>query len=378
MRLLLILLAISSVLFSQYSDPPLSNVSDYNLDMADSLDGHYNASIAQNSTLTVADQIVSVSMSMDIAGVSLLVDNATYPYDDLHLIVARGHILGDLDGNCSYNSSAIYEVNATFAFANVSEIVFMESNVVEIPTGILDSMNSASGNDSMDISLDGEVHFIYHTDNCSGSSDNISVSIPVSINRSFTVCGKGKLFFLAAPALREQWFRNNRFNVAVLSQSPLYEAKIYEGKNITRNFTLRNFSIISNSYGLQEIISNKALPDGWIENSSFVVTPIPLEAADHSFAYAYLFGYNYSGLGEHELSLLVKDSFGGSEKYNETLTSVMLSYNGSTTETGSPIDSQPSRKSLPSTQESLVRLDISLGLVAMLLLLAFVNSWLLK
>jgi hypothetical protein len=37
----------------------------------------------------------------------------------------------------------------------------------------------------------------------------------------------------------------------------------------------------------------------------------------------------------------------------------------------------PARKSMPETQESLARLDLGLGLVAMLLLLVFINSWLL-
>lgn len=423
MRTCLIFLVFCCIIFSQYSEPPISNVTDYNLDAAESLEGHYNASLAQNSTLTVSfdtyDQDIPVSVSIDIAGLSLLVDNTTHAYDDLSVITARGYSQGhltaipsegypdfycdagwfagpkeypsrcdfDMDYCAEYEKRTfvIYDVNATFTFAEVSESVPMESNVVEIPSAVLDAMATSSGADSLNVTLEGDVEFIYEINDrvygagdCSDNIYNSSVSIPVSINRSFTVCGENKLFFLVAPALREQWFRNNHFNVAVLSQSPLYEAKVYEGKNITRNITLRTFSIIPNSYGLQEIISNRTLPDGWVENSSFVVTPIPLEMTDSSFSYAYLFNYSYTGLGEQDLSLLVKDSFGGSEKHEETVTSVMLSYNGSTTETGSPIGSQPSRKSLPSTQESLVRLDLSLGLVALLLLLAFVNSWLWK
>ncbi|NYZ73857.1 hypothetical protein H0O00_01820 [Candidatus Micrarchaeota archaeon] len=418
MRLFLVFCILSSVLFCQYSEPPVSNVTQYNLDIADSLDGYYNSQLAQNSTITLFGQVIPLSASVDIAGLSLMVDNATHPSDDLSVIVARGTEQGHLtsfggdpefycnaawfnvmtsasswrcdfdDDDCAeYERAAyvVYDISATFTFADVSETVQMESNTVEIPSAVLDAMRSASGADSLNVSLDGNVTFIYEINDrdyaygdCGSNIYNRSASVTISTNRSFTVCGDNKIFFQVAPALGEQWFRNNRFDVAVLSQSPLYAASVYEDGNATRNMSIRNFSIISNSYGIEEIISNRTAADGWTENSSFVVTPIPLESVNNSFAYVYLFNHAYEGLGEHNLSLLVKDSFGGMARYDTSLRSVMLSYNGATTETGEPIGSQPSRKSAPSSNEYLARLDISLGLVALLLVLAFVNSWLLR
>ncbi len=424
MRQFLIFCILSSVLFCQYSEPPIGNITRHNFDIADSLDGHYNASLAQNGTIAIYfgsyHQHIPISASVDLAGMSLMVDNATHPSEGLSVILARGtqqgHLMAistegspdfycdaewwlhgnkdytwrcDFDGDycAEYETGTYvsYDINATFTFAGVSDSVPMESNTVEIPPRVLDAMHSASGADSMNVSLEGDVTFIYGINDreyslgdCGSNIHNVSASLPVSVNGSFKVCGDSKLFVLVAPALREQWFRNNRFDVAVLSQSPLYAATISQDGNATKNMSARDFSIVSNSYGIQEIVSNRTPAEGWAENSSFVVTPVPLESVNNSFAYAYIFNYSYQGLGEHNLSLLVKDSFGGAATYGTSLRSVMLSYNGSTTETGVPIASQPSRKSAPLSTEYLARLDISLGLVAMLLILAFVNSWLLR
>jgi len=425
MRAALILLFVFPVLFCQYADPPLHNVTDYNLEAAESLDGLYNASIAQNSTLILQfgsySQTVPVSASMEIAGPSLMMDNATHPTDDLALILARGTSQGHLTSlstegypdficdadwfqqmtsefswRCDFDSDdcaeyekaayVVYDITANFSFGDVSETVDMESNVIEVPEDVLEAMSSASGADTLNLSLDGNVVFIYEindrtytTSDCGTNLYNRSVSIPISLNGSFTVCGDNKIFLLVAPPLREQWYGNNRFDVAVLSQSPLYEAGVYEEGNISRTISLRNFSITTDGYGLQRIISNLSQPsEDWIEGSSSVVKPIPLEMENNSFLYAYRFNHSYTGLGNHTLSLLVKDSFGGSQVYSERLVSVMLSYGNTTTENGSPIGAVPSRKSMPETQEYMARLDLSLGLVALLLLLAFVNSWLLR
>lgn len=414
MRLVLVFLLLSTLIFSQYSDPPLSNVTDYNLAAAGSLDGVYNASQAQNGTITLVfgsySQHIPLSASADIAGMSLMVDNVTYPAEGLSAILARGYSQGHLtslpgygDFYCdSYISSSgcdfdddscveyetrtfvLYDLDATFTFRNTSETVAAESNVVEVPDEVLKEMERASGADPLNVSLSGHVTFIYEINNrifdgnCSNNLYNRSASVDVSANRSFPASGNGKLFILVAPVLREQWFRDNHFDVVLLSQSPIYSASIYQDGNISRNLTLRNFSVASNSYGLQEIFSEKMPQADWVENSSFVVTPLQLEPRDDSFLYVYMFNHSYQGIGSHLLSLVVNDSFGGSAEYTENLSSVMLSYNGSTTETGESIYAQPSRKSASVDPESLVRLDVSLGIVALILLLAFVNTWLLR
>ncbi len=422
MRLFFLLL-LPSLVFGQYAEPPISDVVGNNTLLVPSLEGYYNASAANNSTVQITfgdySTDVPVSASLEIAGLSILVDNMTYPMEGLSLIVAwgyrQGHIVSlpvegseaffcdydwfqggmqyawmcDFDGDsCAEfenRTFVVYDVDATFTFRNVSESVPIDSTLVPLPSSVLEAMEDSSGSEMLNVSLEGEVIFIYEINDrgfgfgdCSSNYSNVSGSIPFSVNRSFVVGGVHKLFFLRSPVLREQWFRNNHFNVVVLSQAPLYRADIFLNGNLSRNFTIREFNITSNPYGLQEIVSNKTNESGHLEGKTNGTTPVQLQHENHSFSYTYEFNHSYIGLGMNNLSLAVEDNFLGPGRYDERLLSRMLSYNGTATETGAPFDEGLSRKSSGFRKDEMATLTISLGLVAFVLLLAFVNFWILR
>lgn len=421
MRLIFLLL-LSSVVFG-YADPPISEVMGDNTAAAQGLEGYYNASTANNSAITLYfgnyNTTLDLSASLDIVGPSLLVDNMAYPVDGLSLIVARGteqdHLLAlpadgfddffcdydwfyggaqyawrcDFDGDtCAEfeNRTFVeYNVDATFTFRDVSESVPVTSTLVPFPSGVLEEMEDSSGSEMLNVSLDGDVTFIYEINDrasgfgdCSSNYTNFSRSIPFSANRSFTVGGVHKLFFLRAPVLREQWFRNNHFDVVVLSQSPLYKASVSLNGNQSRNFTFKNFTVVSDHYGMQQILSNRTNETGYSESETNGTTPVQLEYENHSFSYVYEFNYGYPGLGVNNLSLSVDDNFLGFAQYNESILSRMLSYNGSATETGAPFDGNLSRKSSGFRKEEMASLTVGLGLAAFIVLLAFLNFWLVR
>ena len=422
MRLVFLLL-FSSLVFGQYADPPISQVVDNNTLAAQALEGYYNASTANNSSINLSfgnyNTSLNISASLDVVGPSILVDNMTYPLENLSLIVARGHEQEHLlafpaegynDFFCDYDwfhggagyawrcdfdgdtcaefenrTFVVYDVNVTFTFRNVSAGVPLTSTSVLLPSTVLEEMKNSSGSEVLNVSLEGDVTFIYEINDrnsgfgdCGSNYTNISESIPFSINRSYVVGGEQKLFFLRAPVLREQWFRNNRFNVVVLSQSPLYRAIVFLNGNQSRNFTLRNFSVMSDHYGVQQILSNRTNETGCSESKSNGTMPVPLEYENYSFSYIYEFNYSYTGLGVNNLSLSVHDNFLGVAQYDESLLSRMLSYNGSTTETGTPIDENLSRKSSAFRKDEFSSLRMGLGLVAVIVLLAFLNFWLVR
>ncbi len=421
---LVLLLLISPALASS-PVPPVSNVSRANLDFAPSLDNSYDPDTAQNSTVQMRFgsyvQNVSINASMSIAGMSVMVDNSTYPIEGLSVILQRGyqqghltslpnsgypdfacnlyffqHISDETAWRCEFDSdtcaeyenssSARYDLTATFSFENVTESVAMDpgSNVVEVPQRILERMSDSSGADSLNVSVDGDATFLYtindrvaHGVDCGSNFTNVSQTIPLSVSRNFTVSGTKKLFFMRSPVLREQWILSNRFDMVVLSQSPLSHALVSFDGAPARESQLRNFSVVTDQNGLEEIISNSTFPAGTSESRN-ITRPTPLEYGNSSFLYVYEFNYSYAGAasGAHSLSILVNDSFGGKANFSDNLMSRYLSYNGTLSELGTPSWAQPTRGSGSFTTDALAHIEIGIGLVAFVLFLAFVNFWL--
>ncbi len=413
--IIVIFLVLSSILFAQA--PDTKQTSSDNIKLGKTLEGYYNSSIAQNDSLIIkigqTKQNLSISLSVDIAGLSMIADNSTYPVDGLSLIIARGykqdHLVAlpsegysdffcdqdffqnitdevawrcdfDLDDCVEFENSTpvIYDVNVLFTFNNHSVKTPLYSNIIQVPQEILDGMHNSSGLDTLNVSLDGNVTFLYTINDrgfsygeCSNYYNNFSKSFPISISRSFKVAGENRLFFLRSPVLGEQWFKNNRFNTIVLSQSPLYYAEIsLDSKQQTLN--LRDFFTTKNAYGLKEVfsVSNWTSTDQWSEKIN-LTNPTPLEHENLSFSYIYEFNYSYPGLvGWHNLSILVND-IRGSDHYNASLLSRFLSYNSSVSENRTPLDSL-SRKSAPFTYDNLNIVHLSLGIIGLILLIPIV------
>jgi hypothetical protein len=127
-------------------------------------------------------------------------------------------------------------------------------------------------------------------------------------------------------------------------------------------------------------MSNSSAPDnsGWSESNNNVTSPFQLELENNSFRYVYEFNSSYIGLGKNNLSLVVSDVVLASAWYNDTILSRMLSYNGSFAEDGSSATPTTSRPSISFSPDSLLHFEIGFGLIACILILAFVNFWLLE
>jgi hypothetical protein len=239
-------------------------------------------------------------------------------------------------------------------------------------------MNDSSGADQLEVDVNSTLIGSYgNGSRCNDSATSALQNLSLHTSRNFTVFGTNSLFFLLAPLLNEQWFRNNQFDTVVLSQNPLSSAEIYLNGNPVSNITLRTFEVVNDSYGIEEIVSNLSPQDGWSESVN-LTTPTLLEDSSSSFAYIYEFNYSYDGLGQNSLSLVTTDSFLNSQQYGEQLLSRMLSYNGTTTETGSPIYSVPSRPSATFPAYPLSSFGLVFGVLALLFILPFVNFWLPK
>jgi hypothetical protein len=414
MRLLLILLLIPFV----FATPPVDDVMDFNNATAPDLEGYYNSSFAENASLELVfgprTRDLTVSVFVDIAGMNLLVDNMTHPTSGLALITARGYkmehlvaiasegypdFICDLDWfqggagfawRCDFdndfcteyeNSTSMdYDATVNFTFRNISESVPFSSNVVDVPASVLDAMRDSTGAENLSISIEGNATFTYVINNRSYDGlDCFSVyftriaEVPFSVNASFPVAGENKLFFLRAPVLREQWFRNNHFDTIVLSQSPLYHAEIFLDGNTSKDITIREFHNDTDDYGLMRLYSNMTDSSSWSESRNLTM-PTPLQQEDHGFAFIYEFNHSYDGIGRHALSLMVEDSFLGSGRYDDVLISRALSHGGTLTEESKPVDDNARRSAVFQKQE-ITLVEIGLGFVALIIFLSFLNFW---
>jgi hypothetical protein len=353
----LLLLFLAALVHAQLYYPPITSVVDYNEGLGSTLETGYNASSVVFSGLA-------------IAGMSLMLDNATYPADGLAVLLQEQ---APGDSVCDY----AYPGTMTFYFRNLSynESLASIPTIVPLPQVILAAMKDSSGADQLEVDVNSTLTGSYaNGSSCINPLVSALRNLSFHTERNFTVFGTNQLYFLRAPLLREQWFEDNQFDTVILSQDPLSNAEIYLNGNLADNLTLRTFEVVTDSYGLQEILSNLSVPAGWSESVN-LTAPALLETQPHSYAYIYEFNYSYEGLGQNNLSLVVTDSFLNSRQYDEQLLSRMLSYNGTTTETGGPIGSVPSRPSATFTVYSLSSFGLVFGLLALLLLLPFVNFW---
>ncbi len=408
MRFLLLLIPLV------FAQAPINDVISYNL--IGNFNDAANSTFAQNSTLEIFNQTMFVQSNLSVIGTTLRIDNVTYPsynlsiilhpsvnYSNLNHLPVNTNIVPFFCDRAWFDSGAqyasfcdfdydscaeyvnenyiVYDMTAIFTYKNQSEAVNVTRNLVRVPGSIMNSLRNASGFDGLNITLSGNLTIVYEINDRSGTDCginnlvNYSANHSYEINESITVGGFNKIFFLRSPILREQWFRNNQFNVVILSQVPLEYAEIYRNGNVTRNFTLRNYSTPLNSYGVMVIESEKNESE-WSEFYN-ETSPFPLENFNHSFAYIYQFNFSYQGIGENNLSILVRDSFGGISNYTESISSKTLSYNKSWNELGGPAD-ENSRNSGQYVPGKLSNVELAFGFLSVLVLLIFVNYWVKK
>ena len=274
------------------------------------------------------------------------------------------------------DSSVSRAALVTFTFGNTSVQVSASNDTVPLPQEILEAMEGTNGNGSLSVLLNATFNFTYviddrrpsHEEGCSHHQVNYSSVINVLDGRNWTVEGNRSLFFLAAPVLGEQWFRDNRFDTIILTNSRIYSGNISADGNQTRSFRLRWFNITNDSLGVWRIVSVPANDSaGIVAEHPAYNTPTPLDSGNFTYGYAYELNYSYEGLGEHALQDDVSGLFGARFVFKRDILSRMLSYSGNMSESGEPADLSVTRKSVPFFQDAMRPVELSIGLAGVLL-----------
>ena len=389
-----------------FSSPPTDNVTAHNAAIAPSLQDAFDPLIATNGTVQFdfyGTNIYWVPISMHInlslisASSKLLsldpsVDNATSAVHSPVLIFAWGNVSLPLDtrdwegDDCAeyqLNSSVNRSATIVFSFGNLSEKVSTTSNTVPVPAGILEEMKNTPGKDLLVVELNTSFNFTYTVNDqrpsfdegCSDHILNFSSVIELTDRKNWSVEGDRTLFFLRAPVLGEQWFRNNLFNSVVFSNTRFYNGEISADGNQTYGFRLYDFNITNDSYGLWYIQSVPLAQSGGIAEHTAYNAPSPFDPNNFSYNYIYEFNYSYDGIGRNILDLHITSVFNDDYQFSREILSRMLSHSGNVSELGGPVNETISRKSMAFQIDSIRGTTIALSLIGVLLVVLLVNRF---
>ena len=287
--------------------------------------------------------------------------------------------------NCVEYENKSYSLKSaqiTFCFRNECQTTNTSSNAVSVPDILINQMKNSSGIENLSIEINATISVIYEMNdrypagaNCHSNTTIINRNFNFYEKKIFMVEGDEILFFLAAPVLREQWYKNNHFDSVVLSTGKLSSFSIYMNNNISKNFTLYSLNKSTDFFGAQHILSYLNETNGVSESISNIL-PVSLQEQNQTFGYAYRINHSYEGIGQNNLSLLIVSQFNNEAIFNETILSRMLCHSNQYTETGasvSSVDPDSVRKSASFSSDSLTVYIVAIGSIVFLIIVVFIN-----
>lgn len=356
------LILFAACFFAHEPAPPISNITIENIAAAEILNSSFNESSAKTTQITILGQTLQAKGNMAIAGLSPIVDNTTN--GTLMVIIQKGSnmddfVSGDVDGDGCVESqkqkNAYYNITVEFRLAEILETVNSTSNIINATPVIMEIARNSSGNEILDVALNGSISFVYTIDDkekifsgeCVSNEKIYEKTIWFNDSRNVFVAGENKIFFLTKPVLSEHWYRDNDINWFILSQSKIYEIEITvenkSGETEKKIIHLYDFNITRNEWGIAEIISIEK--DVAVFAGRASVMPNAISEKNTTFSYVYTPNYTDSlELGEKKFTLRTMDVFSREERKEYIIYSRQLSL-GEKTETGGPNTWETTRKS---------------------------------
>ncbi len=229
------------------------------------------------------------------------------------------------------------EVLGNFYFRNMTKEVSVSSNNFVIP--FTNEELAASENDTLGVNVSGSFEFDYkvqytayieYFDEClidKQVNETITITKSAFSSKEYPVEGEEILYFLKKPVLKEQWFKNNRFDVVVLANKELKYMEIRKNNSTIGTARFHEFGIETDELGIEKITSNQTnIINGTKTNRQDTkILPKGLEKQNKTFYIAYQINSSYEGIGNNTLGLFLEDDFGGEMKSEEQLLSRALS-----------------------------------------------------
>ena len=359
-------LLVIALLYAQYSDPPISSVVSNNAQVASTLS---SVSVSQMNCSVISDP---PGIASNVVQAAAIFPIGAYPSVDNRISI--GYIpqvawawgeqhsgfyewqtsLGGTTctGSASFVNRTVYP-NILYSFKGSGVVDTTPGVPASIPQGVVSTLALTNGSDNLSITAGGIIILTYDIDKntvvctestgCTCEYDYIAsglknIALSCGSTLKYAVEGGEPLFFLERPILREQWYKNNLFDNAVLSKRRFYKGGISLNGTSVGNFSLRAFNISTDSFGFQKIVS---VPQPEFANVSVFegdigAVPIPLNSDNSSFAYSYEVNLTapYSGIGKNNLSLSLSDDFGFAFTTEKEILSRAMTFDGNKSEAG--------------------------------------------
>ncbi|MBN2478104.1 hypothetical protein JXB01_02320 [Candidatus Micrarchaeota archaeon] len=250
----------------------------------------------------------------------------------------------------------------------------------------------ADGRETLDIELIWRIEFRYlyteTKEKCSMSSQGVPTCYCIDETKiivyyregteklNHTVGDAKKVFFLSKPVLKEQWYKNNKFEVVVLSKFPVYYAEMKA--NETRGeAVLKGYRILGDEHGFWriELTENGDSAGMNIQEGTHLNSPLPLEKENDSFYFVYLANMSYEALGKHNDSFKVVDIFNNEEEETYIVYSRMMTHYGNISEEGSEVEFNPEihRPSSTYKTKSIAEIFVPPAIVGIIMLFAYLR-----
>jgi len=394
MRFILFLLLFVSLFFA-YTDPPFDSVKSNNTDAILSLRSKL-VSLGPLNEPDMLDPVIYANAKpiMILPSVDNRISSKTSPQVLWGWAESHADTIVDEwdDGGCSNRVELAFQNfsilgTISFSFNNSTKYTsFNENNdessfLLNIPFSEYE-LSKGNGSDLLNITISGEFSFRYLRDehyswpdgNGSCESDDETETRtfvkPFSSFLSYEVESGNVSFFLISPVLREQWYKNNKFNTIAFSKRKFYKANLTLNNEPIAYAYLYSFNVYKDEYGMRHITSVKN-KSGNIETYEGILNTSvdSLQESGEPQTYAYMFNSSYKGIGWNSLELKIEDHFTDSYYEEEDILSRRLSFDGKTTEEGESYEEgDPVRPSVSFFSDELNPVIASIGLLGVLIL----------
>lgn len=381
-----------ALLSATYADPPHEAVRTYNSDYAaGALRGNFGG--------TLSPQVPTVEDPFHFSGGKLLsilpgVDNrisadGTHELVWVWIAAYPPSLLGQTsEAECPDDVQLEFlneELHGNFIFnfrGNPTTVPFDSSTPLLVSMPTIPGLENSNGSELLSIQMAGTVFVTFRRtittklpgENGCNSMDsrveNATFSRSFEDSISYSVEAGTPAFFLLRPALREQYFRTNRFNSLLGARRQIYRAEVMAENDSFGNASFREFNITTDAYSVQHVSSfpqyNASNMSAGFSSEGF---SNPAVFGAEEFAFVYGFNSSYEGLGWQTLGLRVRDDFGKEYTYSDRILSRDVAYgNGSSESPHSPA----TRPYSPFTYSSLTLPVVFLGgVILMIILLRF-------
>ncbi|MCK4319105.1 hypothetical protein KAW38_00865 [Candidatus Micrarchaeota archaeon] len=372
-----------------YSEPPVNETIIHNTQLASSLMDYSGAVLSSNcwDDWNTEGEEVCIGAAISLIKPIPTVDNFTSqnPIGFLWMWGSSYPVSASAGEHSSCEEVTLmfldtsHSGNATFIFENMSKTVSLDfdEGIIQIPF----PLDGNTTNITLTVLLNATLRFNYlklsdYMDGpfCKQATSQVFFDVKLSdVSSSYYVESGEPLFFTLRPVLKEQWYKNNKFDNLAFSRKRFYKAEVFLDNESIYKQNLYNFTIENDSYEVWYVHSHK------LNNSEFLEVKeqnnaSSLSTLNRTYFYSYFLNSTYNATGLHSVQLILYSLFAEEHNLTVPIKSRKLTAYNSLSETGEEKGDEDSyRPSVPMLSFSELKMVyLEGGMLALFLIVSLV------